>query len=48
MENNGRNIERKIRKLNEEAKEYMQKGSGILSLLNKLKSSNHESNDSSL
>merc|ERR1712121_526452 len=44
MENNGRNVERKIRKLNEEAKEYTQKGSGVLSLLNKLKSSTHDSN----
>merc|ERR1712121_127236 len=44
MENDGRNIERKIRKLNKEATGHMQTGSGILSLLNKLKSSNHDSN----
>merc|ERR1712033_92491 len=43
-ENIRRNIESKIRKLNEEAKEYTQKGSGVLSLLNKLKSSTHDSN----
>merc|ERR1712121_244095 len=43
-EDERRNIERKIRKLDDEAIEYMQKGSGVLSLLNKLKSSTHDSN----
>merc|ERR1712121_225901 len=43
-ENIRRNIERKIRKLDDEVIEYMQKGSGVLSLLNKLKSSTHDSN----